>query len=217
MKKKIAVVCANVGEFDPVFNLPDQSIDCDFFYYTEKNLPYPLPNLNDRLKSKYVKIQMHRFLPKYDYYVWIDSSVQVTSSKFIQHIKNLLECEDVVISLHPDRDNVYSEMEYILASIDGGKEYLVKRYANEPLEEELTFYKNTGLPDDVPLFATRFFARKNSKKVNEAFNDWWNRTLEFVNFDQAMFSLIMWQHGLEVNSLNYPDTVNLFMKVHKHS
>lgn len=216
MKKRIAVVCANIGSFDPVFAFPDQSIDCDFFYYTEKNLPYPLPNLNDRLKSKYIKIQMHRFLPGYDVYIWLDGSVQVSSKLFVQHLKNNVEMYDVAMSVHHERDSVYEELEYILSNIDAGKEYLIKRYGNEPLAEEMAFYKNNGLPDYHRLFITRFFARKNNKHINAAFDDWWNRVLEFVNFDQAMFSHIEDRHGLDVNGLGYLETLDNFLTVHKH-
>ncbi len=219
-KNRVAFVSANIGSFDPIFKHADQEItrhfDCDFLYYTEKNLPFPLPNINDRLKSKYVKIQMHRFLPEYDAYVWIDSSVEIISHTFVLHILSLLKDNDVVIPVHPERKNVYHELEYILENIAAGKEYLIKRYANEPLMEEMMFYRNNHMPEDYPLCITRFFARWNNKKVNEAFNDWWNRCIEFVNFDQAMFSYVAWTHDLDLVHLDYFETVDNFMKVHKH-
>lgn len=214
--KRIAVVCANIGSFDPVFKFPDQTIDCDFHYFTEKNLPYPLPNLNNRLRSKYIKIQMHRFLPDYDEYIWIDGSVEVLGKRFAQHMHNHLEGHEVAMSVHHERNTVYEELEYILTNMEAGKEYLIKRYRDEPLAEEMAFYKNSHLSDDHSLYITRFFARRNNKVTNAAFDDWWNRCLEFVNFDQAMFSYIAWRHGVVINELDYLHTVGNFLKVHKH-
>lgn len=218
MKKeyRVALICANIGKFDPILKVEEQEYKCDIHYFTEATLPFPLPNLNDRLKSKYIKIQTHRFLPNYNAYIWIDGSVEVTNERFVKDIIDGLQGHDIIVSLHPERKNVYQEIEYILDSIEAGKEYLIKRYADQPFEEEETFYKNKGLPQSYPLYVTRFFARWNRSFINDAFNDWWNGCLEFANFDQTMFSYIAWKHGMQINELDYHKTVNEYLKVHKH-
>ena len=213
---RIAIVSANINDFDEhQFNLPN-GCKCDMHWYTEKNLPFPLVNLNSRLQGKYIKINTHRFLKNYDAYIWIDGSVEIKDKRFISQIIKKLEGEDVAISIHPERRNVYEEIEYILARIEEGKEYLVSRYANEPLAEELVFYKNNHLPVEYPLYVCRFFARWNNKRVNRIFDDWWNGCLEYSNFDQTMFSYISWKHGLKIGELDYNEIINNFVSVHKH-
>lgn len=213
---RIALLSANIGSFDPVFPIKTQGYACDVHYYTEKNLPYPLPNLNDRLKSKYIKIKTHRFLPNYDAYVWIDGSVEIVSHKFVERMIVALEDSDIVIAMHPERANVYEEIDYILSNIEAGKEYLIKRYAGEPFPEELVFYKNDHSVEPNPLYATRFFARWNNKRLNRCFDDWWDGCLEFTNFDQTMFSYVSAKHGLKIMELEYKNVIDGLINVHKH-
>ena len=167
---KVALISANINSFDEPTIIP-AGMKCDTYVYTEKIFPFPLKNLNPRLQGKYIKINTHRFLPGYDAYIWIDGSVEIKDKKFISHVMKALDGKDVAISTHYERKNVYEEIEYILARIEEGKEYLITRYANEPLAEELLFYKNNRLPEDHPLYICRFFARWNNEKVNRVFDD----------------------------------------------
>ena len=119
---KIAILTANVGGIDNVIppvpqrvgNIVDwtnKSVDdasvtrdsqvtCDYHYFTEDNLPYPLPNLSSRLQGKYLKILSHRFLPTYDVYVWMDGKVELTDGKFVAGIVEKLRCCEVVVGRH---------------------------------------------------------------------------------------------------------------------
>lgn len=216
-KLKVALLTANIGNFELDRHWEDQNCTCNFYKFNDNNLPFPLPNLNDRLRSKYIKIMTHRFLPDYDIYIWIDSSVEIVSDKFVSKIIELLHGNDIVICDHYERKDVYSELEYIKTSIENGKEYLVKRYEKEPIEEEMTFYKNNDITEDNTLFITRFFARRNNKKVNDAFNDWWLRVIEFMNFDQAMFTYIAEKHVLDISCPEYLDIVKNYLIIHKHN
>lgn len=204
------ILSANIGDFDPKINH-----ECRVVTFTEKNLPYPLPNLNNRLRGKYIKIQTHRFCDEPEF-IWIDGSVQVTNRKFGGFLRDKLQDADIAIPLHPDRNNVYDELNYILDGIKNGKDYLKERYVNEPLTEEQDFYRMQGLPADFPLFACRIFARQNSEKVNMAFNDWWMGCLEYSNFDQTYFSYIAWKHDLKIASFPYSDILS-YVRINRHN
>lgn len=222
---KIAILTANIGGIDNVFGMPEQSIPSDFFHFHDGNLPYPLPNLNDRLKSKYVKIQTHRFLPDYDLYIWIDGRVEILSKDFVKEMlcrlgikdEDYSECNDIAIFKHQERSTVYQEMEFILSKIKKGNKYLVSRYANQNLQEELDFYKKEGLPEDFQLFGCGVFARWNSPHVNAMFDEWWLRSIEFSYFDQAMFSYAAWKHVININALTWdPIRTTKEIKYHPH-
>lgn len=211
---KIALITANIGSFDSFKNPVEQlGSDISIHVYTEKNLPVPLPHLNNRLKGKYIKIMTHRFLPDYDYYVWIDGNVHVHSDFFV--LDMLDEGNDISICKHHERNDVYEEIDYIIENMNSGAEYLLKRYATDPWYEEYEFYENSGMPD-VPLYACKFFCRKNSPKVNEAFEEWWLKCVEYTNFDQTMFSYISWKFGLTINEMDYLKTVDKHLKITKH-
>lgn len=208
------IITANIGGFDE--ERPCET-STPFKIYTEENLPFPLPNLNNRLRGKYIKIQTHRFL-EFDRMIWTDGSVQVVSKRFAPFIYGLLREQnaDVALPFHPDRSNVYDELNYILDGIKAGKDYVKDRYENEPLSEELAFYTSRGLPHDFPLYACRLFARVNTAKVNEAFNDWWMGCLEYSNFDQSYFSYIAWRHRLKIVTFDYSWIIDKYIKVHRH-
>lgn len=201
---RIALLTANIGGIDSLSGIRKQTKDFHYYPYFLNNLPYPLPNLNNRLKGKYVKIQSHRFLNHYDAYVWIDGRVEVIGESFIElMVKDLCDEKPVSIFKHKDRDNIYQEIEYIQSNIKLGNPYLTKRYANQNLESELEFYKNFGLKEDCQLYACTIFARLNNLKTNDAFDEWWRRILEFSLFDQTMFSYVKEKHKIKVNELDY--------------
>ncbi len=203
------IISANIGGFD---NIKEPKVP--YHCYTDKDLPFPLPNLNNRLKGKYIKIQTHRFRDE-PRWVWVDGSVQVGEG-LQEYLFGLLDQgADVAIPLHPDRSNVYDEIKYILDGLDNGKKYLNERYKNEPFKEERNFYRRQGLPIDFPLYACRLFARGNDPKVNAAFNEWWMGCLEFTNFDQAYFSYVAWKYNLKIASFNYSEILK-YVKVNLH-
>lgn len=192
---------ANIGSFDEIHGIPRQTIPVDYYYYFDNNLPFPLPNLNNRLKSKYVKIQTHRFLENYDAYIWIDGRVEITADVFCEEIIKQLGYDDVAIFPHPEREWVSEEIGYMIKQMMAGNEYLLSRYGNQEIKTEASFYAETRAFKE-PLYACTIFARKNNKKTNEAFNEWWRRCIEFSYFDQTMFSYVAMKENLKVKELD---------------
>ena len=198
---KTAIVTCNIGGIDDGHEIPNTP---DFYYYTEKNLPFPLPHLNNRLKGKYLKIMTHRFLPQYDNYIWLDGVVKPTK-ELIEYFQSKLQDKDIAIAKHPYRNNVFEELLYIQKKMNLGREYLLKRYKDEPFGLEAKFYKKEKLPDDFPLYHCRLFIRRNEERVNRTFDEWWNKVIEFSNFDQSQFSYIAWKYGLRIKQLDYKE------------
>lgn len=216
MIETIALLSCNIGGVDNIRLLPSQNIVSNLHYYTERNLPFPLPNLNNRLKGKYIKIQSHRFL-NYDYMAWVDGSIEVISQSYLQKQYELLGNADVLVCVHPSRPSVGTELKFILDQIalNGSSphsNYLINRYANEPIQEELDYLISKGA-QDLPLYAGGIFTRRNSEKVNKAFDEWFLLCLEFANFDQCMFSYIIHKHGLKVATQDYHSDLRKF---HNH-
>lgn len=210
---KIAVITANIGEIDSVPAFPKQDIECDYHCFTEKNLPFPLPNLDNRTKSRYLKMNAHRYLPDYDVYIWIDGRVKVTSESFVNYITDLFHFEDFILCKHPERKAVSDEMEFILHEMNKGNNYLISRYGHQFLRDEMNFYISEKYDNTTTLFASGIFARKNNGIANSACNEWWLRSLEFSNLDQAMLSYIKWKRRLQVYEIPFD---NEHFKVLKH-
>lgn len=213
---KIALVSANIGGIDAIRHPVEQTVNVDIFYITEHDMPYPLPNLNNRLRGKYFKTQTHHVFPGYDIVIWVDGSVEITAPDFVEEIVNRMPGYDVLLPLHPDRDTVFQEFDFMRDNLPTST-YLQNRYLNEPFEEERSFYLKQHLPDTTPLYACRMFARWCTPTINAAFDEWWRRCLEFSNFDQTQFSFIAWKHSLRIPVVKYEDMVTRFFTVHKHA
>lgn len=213
---KIALVTANIGGIDEDIVIPEQDIPVDFYRFTEKNLPVPLPNLNNRLKSKYVKTQLHRILPEYDAYVWIDGRIEVSSSMFISIMIDLLGNYNQVNVRHPEEISVYQELDRIVAWINEGKKYICDRYQGQRIEEEALFLEKERFPRNGTLFMGGVFARLNSPIVNSFHDEWWLKCIEFSSFDQAMLSYMIWKHPIKVNEVNYKDIFGNLIELKKH-
>lgn len=212
---RVAVITANIGKIDEIIGIPKQTIPIDFFYYTQDNLPFPLPSLSNRLRGKYLKIQTHRFLHSYDYYVWLDGRVQITSTSFIENLIESLGKNHIALFKHRERQTVYEEMEYIIKRMKEGYHYLLNRYGDQQMEKELQFYTHQELPKNFPLYAATLFIRRNDQFVNKVFDEWWKRILEFSCFDQTMLAFVAWQSQMKIKELEFKNYEKHF-QVNKH-
>lgn len=206
----LAIICANIGSIDAVHGLPRQNIPYTYHYYTESNLPFPLPNLNARMRSKYIKIMMHRFLPQYDAYIWIDGKVQVLTNNFAEMMVNELGSNDIGIMYHADRKTPHEEISFIEHHMEQGNQYLLSRYGNQQIHRERELFDSEY---DYDLFETTLFIRRNNKKVNNVFEMWWNWCIEYSYFDQVVFSRIA--NFLNVSELPRESFADIF-KITKH-
>lgn len=202
---KIAVVTANVGKMDPIYGMGRQTMPATFHYYNENNLPFPLTNLNSRLRAKYIKMQMHRFLPDYEAYIWVDGRIKIEGLNFIEHFVDELSNKEMALFKHRERSNVYEEFDYIINEMMEGNEYLLSRYGNQQLVKELLYLKEQGLPNDFPLFMGGFHIRRNSLHANNFFDEWWRKSIEFSVFDQGMLSLCLWKSSLDINAMTWDE------------
>ena len=149
---------------------------------------------------------MHRFLPGYDAYIWLDARIRIAGNNFVNSFIELLEdSKEAIFYKHKERTNVYSEIEYIIEQMGKVNKYLLSRYGDQQLIKEVLFYKEQGLPSDYPLVMSGVFARLNNEQVNAIYDEWWQRCIEFSCFDQTMFSLVAWEKNLLVKFLDWDE------------
>ncbi len=209
MTPRTALISANIGSIDPVYPPVKQTVPYDLFYYTENNLPFPLPSMDNRMKGKYIKTQFMKFIEA-DYYIWVDGSIEIDNPSFIEDCVALLQDNDMVMVKHPQRENVYEELEYIIDCIRAGDRYLMRRYVKQPLFQEYQFYKSQELPKDWPLFQCSFFACK--RDIEPVMNDWWDYINRYSNFDQSQFNYVSWKHQVKIAAV---EADKYFLR-HKH-
>lgn len=210
---KIAAVTAVFGGKDHVKPFAEQSIPCDHYCFTEENSPVPLPNLPDRLKAKYFKLQAHRVLPEYGAYVWIDGNIEVKHPDFVARMIEAAG-QGIAIQKHHERQTIQEEIDFILASENP---YLTTRYREQPLRQEYRYYLAQGMPPDTPLYACNLFAwSRDSGYIDPFFNEWWSLVLEWSYFDQSAFSYLAWKyrHSYAIVPVHTPDLGGMFSSPH---
>lgn len=214
---RIAVVTANMGGMDELKPFAEQSIQCERIYITDNNSPFPFIGLDDRRKARYFKLQAHKIYD-HDVIVWLDGSVEIESQNFVYMLLDGLKDHDIVIGKHPDRKNIYQEAAYIVNQVSRGDKYLSARYNAAAIKNEAAYYRALGLPETFPLYACGIFARINTNKVNAMFDDWWNRDLQWANFDQNSFSFTAWRHQVVINGVDWLPSIykNNYFKLHAH-
>ncbi len=197
----IAVVTANFGKFDSVKEIPQQDVEFDRYYYTEDNSPFPFHTIDNRLKAKVYKMMPHRALDEYEIFIWVDGNIQIKSKHFLSKILDTMLTADIAISHHPARETIYEEADFICKEIDKGNKYLTSRYTKESIQKEIEVIG----PDTRGLYWNGLFARRNTAKSNQAFDEWFMRNVLYSNFDQINFVDIVQKFGLCINTFSMGD------------
>jgi hypothetical protein len=193
---KIALVTAVIGGIDEIKEVPEQTLKYDRLVFTE---PFPgTENLSPRNQALYYKTQIHTF-GNYDFYIWIDGKVQVTSGDFIEQCLAALT-DNIAILKHHERTCIYQEVDHIEHCIKKGNEYLKVRYANRPIRKQVDVYKSCGYPannglNDCCIFVVR------GQTMWKVFNDWWYECSYFDWFDQTSIQFLCWHNKKKINSI----------------
>lgn len=191
---RIAIIQPNYGDIDNVLPIPEQTVS--FEYYT--TCPFPLQELSNRMKAKYMKLQHHKFIAA-DYFIYLDGRVEITSSNFVADIISHLSHSDIVMTKHPQRDTVRQEYQFIQELMQKGNNYLHDRYSLDAILAE-------DVPGDLPLYACGVFAHKSAYAL---LDEWWARCIRYSCYDQCWFSLL--SQGYNVHPYGYE-----YVKVNKH-
>jgi len=187
----------------------------DYIYFTDgASLPLQdrwkieyvpeTPRLDPRRMSKLPKHYPEFFdvLRSYRYMIWIDGDMQIISSDFVPEIMSYMK-NGLVLSPHFDNRNcAYGE-----ATIRPPK------YALEPLDEQVSYYKSIGFPVDNGLYETGVMARDLSNpKVREVCMAWYLQNLVFSYQDQVSLPYVLWDQKFKPDIL--PKSFRDFEWVH---
>lgn len=169
----------------------------DYFYITDGASDPPLEigwnivhakysdSLDNRRKAKIPKLNPHsiNFLNNYKYLIWIDGDMQIVSRNFVLGILSFLE-NGMVISPHFDqRSCAYGE-----ATIRPPK------YAKEPLDEQVSFYRQEGFPENYGLYECGVMARDMSNSVVKKVGEMWlEQNLKWSYQDQVSLPYVLWK------------------------
>lgn len=189
----IAVVTAVAGDYDhPRADVLAADVDYLFFHdeVTEpapgwKPLLLPAHDGGARRRTKLPKLNPHALyeLRAYRYVIWVDGGISITSPTFAPEILDHLE-SGMAVSPHFDgRDCAYGE-----AAIRPPK------YASEPLDEQVAYYRKRGFPEHHGLYECGVMARDMTHPIVPELGALWAAQVERWSYqDQVSFPYCLWR------------------------
>lgn len=199
---KIAILQANLGNFDTPQDPVEQTVPFTFHRWTDDNFP-PIMGLTPRMQYRIPKTHGWQMFPGYDIYVWLDGTVSFKRDDCLQWYLDQLGDGDVALFKHPNRYNARQETAHIEEHLQLGKPYITARYKNGLHKEQLAEILATGYKDRS-LYASTVFIYRNTPKVQDMLKDWWYYGCRYFTVDQIVLPWLFWKHGLKVKTLDEP-------------
>lgn len=200
---KIAVITAIFGDMDDVKVIPSQTIPYDLFVFTENNSPIPMKYTSHRLNAKYFKCLPHTIeaLKGYDAFLWIDGSIKIKVGNFLEQLVTKLEQSksDIVIPANRYNDCIFDAGRRIMNHIH--EPYFKVRLGNDPLIEQVEYYREQGHPAHWGLWCAGFFLRLNNKRMNKCYEEWWEEILKWTAKDQHSQAFVLRKHGVKIYTI----------------
>jgi hypothetical protein len=200
---KIAVITANIGEFDPKEDPVKQSVDFDFYRFTDEKFPPRFCAMTTRLQARIVKMFGWQMAPGYDFYIWADSSVQLSNPDSVKWFVEQCKDYDLAVFKHPQRSTIHQEAEYLKMRLAKNCPYITPRYKNELIDEQLAEIEADKGFEDVNLFASTVVVYKDNMVVRDMMKEWWYHTSRYHSIDQLSLPYAVYKCGCNVNILPY--------------
>ena len=205
----ILLITANLGAFDKqiknhISPILKPGINLAFVEFTDTNFPPRHNALHSRMQAKIPKMLAWEYFPEYDYYIWIDGSVQIINSNFIQNMVNFCAGYEIALIPHKDRKKIRDELEFVTELMRGGSAYLLKRYENELMQEQVNLYTQDKDFIDEKLFVGTVFcySKELIKSKPEFFKEWYYHCARYSVQDQLSLPYILHKHKIKVKEID---------------
>ena len=225
--KKIAIYTSIVGNIDSLMEPHIIHDQCDYICFVEKGKTVnykkgvwqfreiPYANKDNRVLSRFVKINPHLVLAEYDYSLWIDGNVTISDYKFYEILWDKIDKEiDYSGVCHWGRDCSYEEAYAILNANKDSVKRIVR---------SLLFLKRNNFPKHYGMYENNVIFRKHNKQNIIEFDTlWWYLYLKYSHRDQVLHSYCLYKMGICFDYLLPPEYCarnhySLYYKKHENN
>lgn len=189
---KIAIITANLNNFDKYIPWVEQDIPAEVFRYTDKNFPLRDRAMTSRLQAKIPKCFGWQLAPDYDIYIWVDASFAVLRPDAISWLVQKLGKSNMAVFKHPERETVADECKFLEERLRRSP-YVFKRYRHELKGEWI---------ESLPLYAMGIFTYRPTSEVKNALKEWWYFISRYHLNDQLSFPTALAMHNISVTRIN---------------
>lgn len=193
------------SRFDYILFTNNPSIKSDFWNVIYIDNPQNLDNI--RL-ARQIKILGYKFLPEYDYSIWVDGKLQITGDVF-EYIQTSKDKMPILCMPHYANNCVYEEM--------AACESLRKDNA-EVMHKQINDYKSEGYPANYGMIDSCVLVRElKDQKLNTVMDTWWDEVLNKSYRDQLSFNYAFWKNDFVYDTSNILCYSNPYFKSYPHN
>ena len=200
---KIVIYTALLGGCDELLDPLQEIKGCDFVCFTDdpklKSDVYEIilckAKFDDPNRSaKIYKLLPHKFLPKYEFSLWVDGNVIIKLSNIELFIQKFLGKNNFAALSHPERDCIYDEYKVCLEQ---------KRGEVDLMKKQIQDYRKEGYPSNNGLIAGTILLRKHMASEVRNFDEgWWKEVQKYSRRDQLSFPYVAWKMGLKYSIID---------------
>lgn len=212
---KIAVYTVIVGLYDMIKPIKTEFLqDADFFLFSDimgtnpgyKTISISKTHEDSRVESRKYKMLPNRYLPGYDYYLYLDGTMELLASPR-KLVEKYLQDKNIAIFNHPYRKTLFEEFYYC---------YFWKPEIRKNMEEMMQFFLTEGVPEATPLTENGVILRRNTEETRTLDGFWWNIFEKFPTRDQLSLPYCLWKLGVGYNEFDGLSVDSNEFKLYKH-
>jgi len=181
---KKAIYTAIFGNYDKFTKCLYDNEDYDYHLFTDnpaiKSNLYKIHLLNgDARKAREIKILPHKFLPDYDYSVWMDGNI-IQARNINELVKK--QTTGLMTMKHPLRSCIYSEAAECIA---------MNKDSAKIINTQISRYRNKNFSENMGLIATGLLFRKHTPAIQRLCSNWWHELKTGSLRDQLSFNYVL--------------------------
>jgi hypothetical protein len=143
---------------------------------------------------------------KDDVFIWHDANMQVNCN--LDELVERLGNNDLMISIHPERDCLYKEA---LKCIE------LKKDIKLIIEKQILRYHGLQMPYHFGLYATGILIRRRfDQRTLKFYMDWWGEVRKYSRRDQISFPFALWNNQMNIDTFSFQEMLEKFIKF-KHN
>ena len=205
-KTSICIISANLGGIDDckMTKHAKQELPAgwsvDHFHYDDSNTKLRKEALHPRMQAKVFKMYGWQLHPGYGYYIWLDSSVIITSPQMVKWMVDICGSNDMAAFRHIINSTIKAEAKCCLWGIQQGYPYFVNRYDSEPIDDQINhYYRNEPGFKDWFLIEAGAFLYKPTVSVKKMLQDWYLECCRWTCQDQLSLPVVIQRHGIRTS------------------
>jgi hypothetical protein len=139
--------------------------------------------LSPMMRHKWFKLHPHLVIPNAEMTLWMDASMTIAVSDYVDRCLTALGDDDWTMVPHPSRNCIYDE-----AVVSASYTW---KYDPSLIMPQADYYRSIGHPAQWGLFATGANVRRNTEVVRRVCEQWWWENTTRSHQDQISLPVLM--------------------------